>query len=261
LPHHPSNASHWHAAAQADQFRRPLHTLLAPGHADQTIINRALTAAAHRGRDLRLLNDKRWLDDRIIDDYLKLAVKYYWENGVRVYAASVHFYGFLARLGVAGVSEVGYATKHQTHALLLFPVNVNDNHWILIVVNIPDRTIACYDSIATNNNKVHIDRILQYLQAKVVPPLLAGTASQGVGVTRGAPTPWKRTSPRDAPRQDNGYDCGVFVCASAAQLMRGEKPSMTGQARLYWQLMALELSQGRLREDLSKMLLSTGRGH
>jgi len=122
----------------------------------------------------------------------------------------------------------GHSLAEQN--LVLFPVNVNTNHWVLIAADVAEHTLTCYDSMH-GNNSVHVELISRYLQAE-----------------SGSSVPWTTLTPLRSPTQLGGHDCGVFVCASAAQLLRGEPPSLhQNQVYLHRRAMALELHSGRVR--------------
>jgi len=180
----------------------------------------------YAAQDLHQLNPGRWLIDNIIDTHIQLSVSH---SRLKAHAVSVHFYTALLRDGVDGVGAWTTGHNLSEQELVLFPMNVNANHWILIAADVAEHTLTCYNSMH-GNNSVHIELISRYLQAQ-----------------SGSSVPWTTLTPLHSPKQLGGHDCGVFVCASAAQLLRGERPSLQQQqVYLYRRVMALDLHSGRL---------------
>jgi len=200
----------------------------------EAVINEALGYAGgysaghspYAAQDLRQLNPGRWLDDTILDAHIQLSVRH---SRLKAHAVSVHFYTALLVDGVEGVEAWTAGHGLSGRDLVLFPLNVNKNHWILVAANVPQHTLTCFDSMR-GNNSMHMEHISRYLQAE-----------------SGSSVPWTTLDPPHPPTQLGGHDCGVFVCASAAQLLRGEPPSLQqGQVNRYRRVMALDLHSGWL---------------
>ena len=84
------------------------------------------------------------------------------------------------------------------------PININNRHWILLVLRCLTNKIELYDPRGNNHPNV-----IQKYQ-----------------IFLGDPT-WQASQPTSAhriPRQswDNGFDCGVFVCLYASCLMNNQ---------------------------------------
>lgn len=153
--------------------------------------------------DISLLEDGRWLNDNVIGFIFD-----YFENEL--------FANLVRSKGVTFVSpEVGQLIKLFTDSselsMILEPIGmkekdyvmipVNDNeensiggsHWSLLVYEANSLTFTHFDScFGFNNNAAST-------LAKRLSPLLRGT-SQTTKFVEGL-----------SPRQDNGYDCGVYV--------------------------------------------------
>ena len=100
---------------------------------------------------------------------------------------------------------------------LVFIANPNRNHWILIVVEPKKGNIWHYDSNCIGADTVLRDRLVgavyqyvadEYRRTKKAEPI-AGN--------------WVKVicNPAKTPQQDNGYDCGVFVCMYGDCIERG----------------------------------------
>jgi Ulp1 family protease len=87
------------------------------------------------------------------------------------------------------------------------------------MVSIPDRKIQYHDSLG-GNGRIFLESILQYLKDEHRHhnhTELPGDWSQSL--IAGPET--------NTPKQTNSFDCGVFVCAIADCLMRGQSIDFT----------------------------------
>ena len=98
-----------------------------------------------------------WLNDNIIDAYAKLLTKYAAEKGKRVFAFSCLFYCSLKEAVEFQQMEKLYriATQYfknhifESYDFIVFPVNVGDMHWCVIVVDMWNQKIFYYDPLKT----------------------------------------------------------------------------------------------------------------
>ena len=107
------------------------------------------------------------------------------------------------------------------------PINVNGNHWMLLVVDVERKTMHFYDSLMSD--------VWRYFQA--AERWLADEPSQGGGMYG-----WNYENSR-SPKQDNGFDCGVFMLANANALGSGQLLSHT------------QADCPRLREEMAKEIV------
>ena len=104
---------------------------------------------------------------------------------------------------------------------LAIPINMNDNHWVLVVVCFETKTIHYYDS-----NKNTDDRfcraVKMYLEAE-------WKAAKKEGKMDTEKHKWQliKSSPREDPQQPNQHDCGVFVCCKLEHLALSRKMPRT----------------------------------
>jgi sentrin-specific protease 1 len=89
---------------------------------------------------------------------------------------------------------------------IFFPINIGEMHWVCVVVQMKEREILMYDSLGGDRNrKKYLETIFRYLKDEHMDK-------------KGTPLPeihqWKLRSVR-MPVQNNGHDCGVFVCIVA----------------------------------------------
>ena len=99
--------------------------------------------------------------------------------------------------------------------LVLVPINVDNVHWCLLVVELASKRIRYYDSMGGSGGN-YLAAMHEYLcdehMAKKGAPLDGG-AWQLVHTTD------------DTPRQTNGFDCGVFATFCAHYLAHGVRPN------------------------------------
>ncbi|UNI16222.1 Ulp1 peptidase [Purpureocillium takamizusanense] len=91
---------------------------------------------------------------------------------------------------------------------ILMPV-CSGNHWTLIVIRPMMRTIAHMDSLNPAGNQHYVDVAMNFVRF-----VLEDNYEESL---------WK-TVRHDAPRQTNGYDCGVFTITNAICLALGLSP-------------------------------------
>lgn len=92
---------------------------------------------------------------------------------------------------------------------VFIPINDSGAHWVLAEINIKHRHIHVYDSCQYVNEELHA-RIFDALQKYLCDEHLT---RQGKALSL---DDWRMESPKDIPKQNNGYDCGVFVCLYGA---------------------------------------------
>ncbi|XP_050546174.1 uncharacterized protein LOC126908301 [Daktulosphaira vitifoliae] len=145
---------------------------------------------------------KSWYTSDTINDYLKLIVKR--SNG-EVHAVVTDFIPAYLRGGYPAVRRW---IKKDIHSLkLLFvPMNVG-GHWILTVVNVPERTVTSYDSLKSYNGPY--------------PMVLKEYLTDWEMDKKGAASSWTLKI-GETTRQTNGYDCGPFTVELAEKMARGD---------------------------------------
>ncbi|XP_065884087.1 sentrin-specific protease 1-like [Dysidea avara] len=98
----------------------------------------------------------------------------------------------------------------------LLPMNVNDNHWILMVLRIYSHEMLIYDSLGQSNIG-HVSKIKEWLSSHSVQH-------------------WKEveaTLDPVVPKQQNGYDCGVFTCIYAIHEMTKARKFLVNQGNTH----------------------------
>lgn len=86
------------------------------------------------------------------------------------------------------------------------------NHWCLVCVNFIEKTVKYYDSLGGGNSRC-LNIIFDYLKQEHENKKNEQLDCSG----------WKIMNAEDCPKQENGYDCGVFTCVNAEYLSRDAK--------------------------------------
>jgi Ulp1 family protease len=133
-------------------------------------------------------------------------------------------------------------------------------HWSLVLIDLNKRTMIYYDSLNWNGKKymktlAHLftiylnkyksddegNRTLSTINAGGVIDLTSSEYSDDMN------DPWDYKFAQDIPRQENTYDCGVFLCKYIEYLSRGEQITFTQQDMNYFRLLiTTELLEGKL---------------
>ncbi|KAK2655825.1 hypothetical protein Ddye_008877 [Dipteronia dyeriana] len=90
---------------------------------------------------------------------------------------------------------------------ILFPANVNGNHWVAVEVDLNERVIKVYDS---KPDAYNVDQILKWATClrKMVSSLLVHVMLD----TYTDPSSFTVERPKEGvPCQENQSDCGVFT--------------------------------------------------
>ena len=196
-------------------------------------------------KDLYTLSGSNWLNDEVINFYLSVLLVE--RSKGTLHAFSTFFY---SRLSEGGYPAVQRWTRRVdlfggTIRMILFPINLSGNHWVLAAADLDACQVVYYDSLG-GRNQVCLDRLLAYLR-------LEHLDKQGGRPLEGS---WTAIHASNTPRQRNGYDCGVFTLAVAeritARLLSGNaEPFDFGQAEMpyFRQRICMEILQGRLFID------------
>ena len=91
---------------------------------------------------------------------------------------------------------------------ILVPINQN-SHWTLIIVHIRERMIVYYDS-CLNDGTVKMSLLLSYLCQEYY-------ARIGKELNE---RQWQLRNAKDFVPQDNSYDCGIYICKFARNILK-----------------------------------------
>jgi len=194
-------------------------------------------------RDIDLLGEERCLNDSVMDFFLKLVVEVLAPPELReqMHVTSTFFFQKLTSCGVES-GEEGWQNVRKWHGNLkdgllsqdyiIVPINEQNIHWWLLVVCFPRRAleqtpldglpsgchprIVCLDSGQEPPPKARATSFLRgYLWREWRerhPEAAAAAGSIHKLAAEKLPRSWQmRAIDADVPKQQNGYDCGLFV--------------------------------------------------
>ena len=127
-----------------------------------------------------------------------------------------HFIDKLVKDGHDGVKRWSKKVRGKNIFALdkvYVPINVDEWHWRLAVINMKEKTIRCIDSMGLPGTS-HLEALKLYLEAEHE-------------AKKGAPLPdadeWELIEgTKKTPQQENGFDCGVFMLMACILLTVGE---------------------------------------
>jgi Ulp1 family protease len=146
-----------------------------------------------------------------------------------------HYFGstFITRLmnlGPGGSRQYDYpgvrrwSKKFDVFAMrrVYMPVNINDTHWTLLVVDMEQKSITFYDSM-NGAGSGYLDAAIRWLADE--------HQDKKKGPLQPPPNQWSLQSRLPhVPQQGNGYDCGVFTSMCADYLTDDLPLQCYGQA-------------------------------
>lgn len=146
--------------------------------------------------------EKDWLTDEIINHYLKIHAM----RNKHVYLMNTFFYNKLMQGHTYNKDNGTSFLKNITddHVCILFPLHVNDSHWILVCADMKTATMYVLDSTYIPSETPSCIRyIMRFLDEAV------STCEK-----------WKMHHLKDTvAQQDNSSDCGVYCCMFARVIM------------------------------------------
>lgn len=162
-----------------------------------------LPGAAHVDRrSFSTLRPGCWLNDEVMNAYLEILRR----RGGRCTVLGTHFYSTIETTNGYNVDAAARQARSIDHGAmrLLVPVHLGA-HWVLVLVDIAAECVLYYDSLGGYKQRV-VD-------------VLRGWCREHMGCVD---ADWWLSIRAHAPRQENTWDCGVFVLAMAERLMAAE---------------------------------------
>ncbi|NXL34111.1 SENP2 protease, partial [Glaucidium brasilianum] len=164
--------------------------------------------------DIHTLRDLEWLNDEVINFYMNLLVERNKKEGYpAVHVFSTFFYPKLISGGYKTVRRWTRDVDLFKKDLILVPIHLS-HHWTLVVIDIRKKTIKYFDSLGHKKDEI-CESLFYYLQEE----------SQQKRNVQLNFSEWTLHSmeAHEIPQQDNGSDCGVFMCKYADYISR-DKP-------------------------------------
>lgn len=171
--------------------------------------------------DLKTLKDREWLNDNIIDFYLSMVTQ---RSEGKSFSFSTHFYSTLeGPRGYKGVERWAKKKKIDVTKLdrVFVPINRQNTHWCLAVVNNKEKKFEFYDSMG-GNGRPALELVREYmvLETERLYPGQKSAHEQNYEV-------YEICDNVSCPRQENGFDCGVFTCKTVEVLSRDKTLNFT----------------------------------
>lgn len=165
-------------------------------------------------RDFKTLAPKRWLNDTIIEFFMKNVE---W-NTPQTVAFNSFFYSNLSQRGHQGVRRWMKRKKVEIKDLkkIFTPINLNQSHWALGLIDLERKRIIYVDSLSRGPSSSSL-AILNNLKDYVIEESKS-TMGQDFELVHG-----------NCPQQANGYDCGIFVCLNALYLSQDSELTFNGK--------------------------------
>ncbi|KAF0758383.1 sentrin-specific protease 1-like [Aphis craccivora] len=157
-----------------------------------------------------------WLTDTIIEQYFQLLIKSC--NNNNIYICNSYFLIELQNRGYDEfVERFMNGIRLLNYSKMLIPTHVGD-HWVLIVVEIKEKKILCYDSL---DYYKYIFKMMENLRTFLDQKYFMqqeGYSSSSSSIEIGS---------GDSPKQNNSSDCGVFTCINARYIMNNKPLNYT----------------------------------
>ncbi|CCH60770.1 hypothetical protein TBLA_0D02670 [Henningerozyma blattae CBS 6284] len=156
-----------------------------------------------RVHDIKTLAPRRWLNDTIIEFFMK----YIEKNSPNTVAFNSFFYSSLSERGYQGVRRWMKRKKVQIEQLekIFFPINLNQSHWALCMADLKLKKIFYVDSLSNGPNAMSY-AILTDLQNYIIEESKHKLGEEF------------DLEHLECPQQPNGFDCGIYVCMNALYL-------------------------------------------
>ena len=192
------------------------------GENDDVVAN-AFKVGLKQG-DFLTLREGGWVNDEVINFYIQLLKERDTALCSKLdfrrpshYFTSL-FISKLLNLGPKGSGIYEYpgvrawTKKVDVFAMdmLFIPINIENSHWTLVVVNVQKCEIHYYDSLNRSEDK-YLEAVQRWLHDEAKDKDKSYNAAL-----------WKHYSRESSvPQQQNGFDCGVFLCVCAEYLTEG----------------------------------------
>ena len=149
------------------------------------------------------LKDSEWLNDEVINLYFQLLKERSLRSVKKVWFISIFFVTkLLHEPNFKHETKWDKYVKFDEMDMVFFPCHIGGNHWCLLVVNFAKKRFEWYDSMGGDKYGEILSALKIHL-AKKTPDY--------------SYTDWEVPvyAPKNIPMQNNGNDCGVFMCKFA----------------------------------------------
>ncbi|NWT61105.1 SENP2 protease, partial [Erythrocercus mccallii] len=190
----------------------------------EDILSRAFKLCVTR-EDICTLQPRGWLNDKIMNFYMGLLVERSKKEGYpAVYAFNTFFYAKLSSTGHSGVKKWTRGVDIFKQDIIFVPVHLRA-HWTLLVVDLRKKTIKYFDSLGQKGDHI-CKTILKYLEEE-------SREKRNIELIASEWT-LHNMGTKEIPLQNNGNDCGVFVCKFADFISRDKPITFTPEHMPYF---------------------------
>ncbi|KFV66571.1 Sentrin-specific protease 2, partial [Dryobates pubescens] len=219
-----------------EALEREVHAAFGRGEPDE-ILSSAFKLKVTR-EDIGTLREHRWLNDEVINFYMRLIAERNKKEGfAAVHAFSTFFYPKLISGGYTAVRRWTRGVDLFQQDLIFVPIHLRV-HWALVVIDVRRKTIKYYDSMGQKGDKI-CQTLFQYLREESHEKRNLELAS----------SEWTLRSmeSHEIPQQSNGSDCGVFMCKYAEYISRDRATTFTQKhmpyfrKRMVWEIIHQQL--------------------
>uniref|UniRef100_A0AC35FJE6 Ubiquitin-like protease family profile domain-containing protein n=1 Tax=Panagrolaimus sp. PS1159 TaxID=55785 RepID=A0AC35FJE6_9BILA len=186
-----------------------------------------------KGHDFKTLEPYKYLNDIIINYYLELIVNRAKKDRLlpKVYTFNSFFFNKYRKDKYDGIkSWINDAIFEYDY--ILIPIH-HSVHWFIIIVDVKAKIIGSFDSLG-RENLYHLENVRKILI----------THAEAIDDICNKDADWDIFSDKSAPRQKNGFDCGVFACQYAQYI--------TNQRLLDFQQSQMNYFRKRMQYELIK---------
>jgi sentrin-specific protease 1 len=168
-------------------------------------------------RNLATLKDQSWLNDEVINAYIRLINNALQVSDPRRAVMNTYFFDELTKKKVDKSKLLRILSKRKIDIAgldqLFLPYNQNNVHWCFYCIDFRDSTIIYYDSLSSHTVS-HEEQLVAFanmiLEARPNPAVIH--------------SPFRKVKKAiNFPSQGNGYDCGVFLLKGIDCLSRANK--------------------------------------
>lgn len=197
-------------ALNAEQRKRVANSFaLSARNPDKTLVDAFKIELSNR--DFLTLGPRKWLNDNVIDLYLNIVVSSLATHKSAVF--TTHFFTKLQSEGYSAVRRWAIRKKLDVFApdYVFVPVNQNNVHWSLAVIDNKRKELGFYDSLPSGKGRQELEVLKGYMKGE----------AKRLGRPENIVDAYKLNPNVSAPKQSNGYDCGVFMCEVVHRLAKG----------------------------------------
>jgi len=192
---------------------------------DEVIVSWDTKDDAFWGKSFLSLRKGHWLNDEVISGFFLLLRqqefkgKYFFRTQFALQVVKDGKYCYTEVERYFSTKRTRTKKKIFMYDHVYFPINQDNSHWILIEFVVATSVLNVYDSWAEDNANDWVEKIIQYISDEYKRlyrneyPKMA-KLRQNVKYIK-------------CPKQENGYDCGVFVCLFGYYLATEQKMAFT----------------------------------